>query len=87
VCTTSSERAAQVLTRVKAKRLVRRYRAERAKGLKHRSAGARRINARPTTERERVVPLLREKYSGRIAVRFGPALARSASEDGNTAGR
>ena len=38
-----------------AKRLARRYRAEGAKGLKHRSAGGASNHARPTVERERVL--------------------------------
>ncbi len=40
----------------------------------------------PTAERERVLALVREKYSGAIAVRFGPTLAAEhlASEDGIT---
>jgi transposase len=69
-----------------AKRLARRYRAEGAKGLKHRSAGGVSNHARPTTERERVLALVREKYSGPIDVRFGPTLAAEhlASEDGVT---
>jgi transposase len=69
-----------------AKRLVQRYRAEGAKGLKHRSAGRASNHARPTAERERVLALVREKYSGPIAVRFGPTLAAEhlASEDGVT---
>ena len=69
-----------------AKRLVRRYRAEGAKGLKHRSAGGASNHARPTAERERVLALVREKYSGAVDVRFGPTLAAEhlASEDGVT---
>ena len=69
-----------------AKRLVRRYRAEGAKGLKHRSAGGASHHARPTAERERVLALVREKYSGPADVRFGPTLAAEhlASEDGVT---
>lgn len=69
-----------------AKRLVRRYRAEGAKGLKHRSAGGASNHARPAVERERVLALVREKYSGPAAVRFGPTLAAEhlASEDGIT---
>src|ERR687891_2993862 len=69
-----------------AKRLVQRYRAEGAKGLKHRSAGRASNHARPTAERERVLALVREKYSGAIGVRFGPTLAAEhlASEDGVT---
>lgn len=67
-----------------AKRLARRYRAEGAKGLKHRSAGEPSNYARPTAERERVLALVREKYSGPVDVRFGPTLTAEhlASEDG-----
>lgn len=69
-----------------AKRLARRYRAEGAKGLKHRSAGSASNHARPTAERARALALVREKYSGPVAVRFGPTLAAEhlASEDGVT---
>ncbi len=69
-----------------AKRLARRYRAEGAKGLKHRSAGGASNHARPTAEREQVLALVREKYSGPIDARFGPTLAAEhlASEDGIT---
>jgi transposase len=69
-----------------AKRLVRRYRAEGAKGLKHRSAGGPSNHARPTAERERALALVREKYSGPVDARFGPTLAAEhlASEDGVT---
>jgi transposase len=69
-----------------AKRLVRRYRAEGAKGLKHQSAGRGSNHARPTAERERVLALVREKYSGPVDERFGPTLAAEhlASEDGIT---
>ncbi len=67
-----------------AKRLARRYRAEGAKGLKRGGAGRASNHTRPTAERERVLALVREKYSGPIAVRFGPTLAAEhlASEDG-----
>ena len=67
-----------------AKRLARRYRAEGAKGLKHRSAGGPSNHARPTAERERALVLVREKYSGTVDVRFGPTLAAEhlGSEDG-----
>jgi transposase len=67
-----------------AKRLYRRYRAEGAKGLKHRSAGRRSNAARDAADRERILALVREKYSGPIAERFGPTLAAEhlASEDG-----
>jgi transposase len=66
-----------------AKRLYGRYRAEGAKGLKHRSAG-RRSNAARETERAHVLALVRDKYSGPIDERFGPTLAAEhlASEDG-----
>jgi len=69
-----------------AKRLVRRYRREGAKGLKHRSASRPSNHARPTAERERVLALVRAKYSGPIDERFGPTLAAEhlASEDGVT---
>ena len=69
-----------------AKRLVRRYRSEGAKGLKHRSAGGPSNHARPTAERDRVLALVRAKYSGPVDVRFGPTLPAEhlASEDGVT---
>jgi len=69
-----------------AKRLARRYRAEGAKGLKHRSAGRVSNHARPRVERARALALVREKYSGSIDERFGPTLAAEhlASEDGLT---
>jgi transposase len=69
-----------------AKRLVGRYRAEGAKGLKHRSAGGASNHARPAAERARVLALVREKYSGPAGERFGPTLAAEhlASEDGVT---
>jgi transposase len=67
-----------------AKRLAARYRAEGGPGLKHRSAGRSSNAARATTEREHVLALVREKYSGAIDERFGPTLAAEhlASEDG-----
>ena len=69
-----------------AKRLARRYRAEGAKGLKHRSAGRAANHARPAADRERALALVREKYSGPVDVRFGPTLAAEhlASEDAVT---
>jgi len=84
-----SVKSAAVLLRVgyrQAKRLVRRYRAHGAKGLRHGSAGRRSNHARATAEHERVLALVREKYSGPIDVRFGPTLAAEhlASEDGVT---
>jgi len=69
-----------------AKRLVRRYRAEGAKGLRHRSVGRPSNHARAAAERQRVLALVREKYSGSVDVRFGPTLAAEhlVSEDGVT---
>jgi transposase len=69
-----------------AKRLARRYRAEGAKGLKHRGAGGASNHARPTAERAQVLALVQHKYSGAVGVRFGPTLAAEhlASEDGVT---
>jgi transposase len=67
-----------------AKRLYRRYRAEGARGLKHRGAGRRSNAARDADERERILALVRDKYSGAPDERFGPTLAAEhlASEDG-----
>lgn len=69
-----------------AKRLVRRYRAEGAKGLRHRSVGQPSNRGRPATERARILALIREKYGGAVGVRFGPTLAAEHlwSEDGLT---
>jgi transposase len=66
-----------------AKRLYGRYRAEGAKGLKHRSAGRRSNAARDPSERERILAVIREKYSGGVDERFGPTLAAEhlSSED------
>jgi transposase len=72
-----SLKAAAVLLHVsyrQAKRLVRRYRATGAKGLRHGSAGRRSNHARPTAERDRILALIREKYSGPVEARFGPTL-------------
>src|ERR1700682_1644420 len=84
-----SMKSAAVLLNVgyrQAKRLMRRYRAQGAKGLRHGSAGRRSNHARPTAERDRILALIREKYSGPIAERFGPTLTAEhlASEDGVT---
>ena len=69
-----------------AKRLYRRYRAEGAKGLKHRSAGRASNRATDARTQRRVLALIREKYSGGVDERFGPTLAAEhlASEDGVT---
>jgi transposase len=67
-----------------AKRVYRRYRVDGAKGLKHRSAGRTSNRATATDTRARVLALIREKYSGAGAERFGPTLAAEhlAAEDG-----
>ncbi len=69
-----------------AKRLFRRYRAEGAKGLQHRSAGHVSNRAADTRRRTRVLTLIRQKYSGGVDERFGPTLAAEhlATEDGLT---
>jgi len=67
-----------------AKRLWKRYRAEGAVGLKHRSAGRRSNRAYGEGFRQRVLGLVREKYGGAVGERFGPTLAAEhlRSEDG-----
>ena len=67
-----------------AKRLYRRYRVGGAKALKHRSAGRRSNRATPARRRGRVLALIRQKYGGSVAERFGPTLAAEnlATEDG-----
>jgi transposase len=84
---TLSLKSAAVLLHVgyrQAKRLVRRYRAQGAKGVRHGSAGRRSNHARPAAERERILAVVRAKYSGSTEVRFGPTLAAEHlwSEDG-----
>lgn len=66
------------------KRIWKRYRAEGATGLVHRSAGRESNRAKPLRVRRRVVRLVREKYGGAVGKRFGPTLAAEhlASEDG-----
>jgi Helix-turn-helix domain len=78
---------AAVLMRVsyrQAKRLWKRYRAEGAVGLKHRSAGRRSNRAYGEGFRSRVLGLVGEKYGGEVGERFGPTLAAEhlRSEDG-----
>lgn len=80
-------RSAAVLMEVsyrQAKRLYARYRAQGAKGLKHRSAGRVSNRAAPRRLRQRILTLIRQKYSGGVDERFGPTLAAEhlASEDG-----
>src|SRR5260370_31097701 len=66
------------------KRLWRRYRKEGADGLQHRDAGRPSNRAKPSAFRERVLQLIRAKYSGSAEERFGPTLAAEhlAEEDG-----
>jgi len=66
-----------------AKRLWKRYREEKAAGLKHRSAGRRSNRAYAEKFRSQVLGLVREKYGGGVGERFGPTLAAEhlASED------
>jgi transposase len=65
------------------KRLWKRYREEGPEGLKHRSAGRESNRAKPKKFRERVLRLVRKKYSGKPGQRFGPTLAAEhlASEE------
>ncbi|HXH51673.1 MAG TPA: ISNCY family transposase [Terriglobia bacterium] len=67
-----------------AKRLWKRYGAEGAAGLKHRSAGRRSNRAYGEGFRQRVLGLVGEKYGGSVGERFGPTLAAEhlRSEDG-----
>jgi len=69
-----------------AKRLYRRYRAEGAKGLKHRNAGRPSNRAAPRRVQQRVLALIDKKYGGGVDTRFGPTLAAEhlATEDGVT---
>jgi transposase len=69
-----------------AKRLLRRYRAQGAAGLRHGSAGRMSNRATLAGVRTQVVALVRQKYSGGVDERFGPTLAAEhlASEDGLT---
>jgi transposase len=81
--------AAAVLMAVsyrQAKRLYRRYRKKGAAGLQHGNAGRASNRATSLRVRKQVLALVREKYSGAIAERFGPTLAAEhlASEDGLT---
>jgi hypothetical protein len=65
------------------KRLWHRYREEGAEGLKHRSAGRPSNRSKPKKLREKVLRLVRKKYSGREGEHFGPKLAAEhlASDD------
>ena len=69
-----------------AKRLWRRFRRGGAAAVRHRLAGRVSNRGRPGRTRQRVLGLIRQKYSGDIATRFGPTLVAEhlASEDGIT---
>ena len=58
-----------------AKRLWKRYQAGGAAALKHGNAGRKSHRARPEKERQKILKLIREKYSGDEKTRFGPTLA------------
>src|SRR6201997_775465 len=66
------------------KRLWRRYRQVGSKGLKHGNAGRPSNRSKGQKLRRRVLNLIRKKYSGSEAERFGPTLAAEhlAEEDG-----
>lgn len=66
------------------KRVWKRYQAEGAAGLVHRSAGRLSNRAKPQKLRAKVLRLLREKYGGEPRERLGPTLAAEhlASEEG-----
>jgi transposase len=65
------------------KRVWRRYRRQGATGLQHRSAGRRSNRASAPGIRRRALTLIRQKYGGNEATRFGPTLAAEhlAAED------
>jgi transposase len=78
--------AAEILGRSyrQIKRLWRRFQEGGPEGLKHRSAGRESNRRKPKKFRERVLRLIRKKYSGAEGERFGPTLAAEhlASDDG-----
>ena len=69
-----------------AKRLWRRYKRGGAKALRHRQVGRTSNRGTSPRKRQRALALIREKYSGDEATRFGPTLVAEhlASEDGLT---
>jgi len=69
-----------------AKRLWRRFREGGATALRHRHAGQPSNRGTVATTRHRVLALIRQKYAGDVASRFGPTLVAEhlASEDGLT---
>lgn len=66
------------------KRLWKRYQKEGPEGLQHRSAGGESNRAKPKNFWEKVLRLVRKKYSGEEGERFGPRLAAEhlESDDG-----
>jgi transposase len=68
------------------KRLWRRFGKKGAKGLAHGNSGKRSNRAKSKSMRQKVIRLIRQKYSGNDEERFGPTLAAEhlASEDGLT---
>jgi len=66
------------------KRLWRRYKQHGPQSLQHGNAGRHSHRAKPGAFREQVLQLIRAKYSGSVAERFGPTLAAEhlAEEDG-----
>jgi transposase len=68
------------------KRLWRRFSKKGAKGLAHGNSGRRSNRAKSKSMRQKVIRLIRQKYSGTAEERFGPTLAAEhlASEDGVT---
>ena len=66
------------------KRLWRQYRQVGRKGLKHGNAGRPSNRSKPMKLRRRALNLIKKKYSGSEAERFGPTLAAEhlAEEDG-----
>jgi transposase len=69
-----------------AKRLWQSFKRGGARALRHRQVGRTSNRGTMARTRQRVVALVREKYSGDVAMRFGPTLAAEhlASEDGLT---
>ena len=69
-----------------AKRVWRRFKRGGAKALRHRQVGRASNRGTSTRTRQRVLTLIREKYSGDVSTRFGPTLVAEhlASEDGLT---
>src|SRR5688572_3104890 len=69
-----------------AKRLWRRFERGGAVALRHGHAGRRSNRGRSARLRQRVLALIRDKYSGDRATRFGPTLVAEhlATEDGLT---